>query len=195
MLYDPFSLFASSHHHRSQAFSAYSFFNIITMDLTNPIEGMQISSPFFNPIALLTDRSPQNKVLLNLTLLCPLCYVQKRLCVENGMGSVSGIWRRHNTLVNPFLYKTRILEQTMERNLPFFCWKYYFLFSNNNIVLQNSVLSQVDNADDDPEYFPDSASQASMDDFTVFSFARFSTVRSCCIWPLELLFVLSCQLG
>ena len=88
-----------------------------------------------------------------------------------------------------------IWEQTMERNLPFFCYKCFFLFSNNSIVSQNSVLSQVDNAGDDPEYFPDSASQASMDDFTVFSFARFSTVPSCCISPVELLFVLSCQLG
>ena len=80
MLYDPFSLLASSHH-RSQAFSASSFFNIITMELTNPIEGMQIFSPF-NPIAFLTDRSPQNKVLL--TLPCPkkpLCRKRYGFCV------------------------------------------------------------------------------------------------------------------
>ena len=57
----------------------------------------------------------------------------------------------------------------MERNLPFFVIFFFIQIT----VSQNSVLSQVDNADDDPEYFPDSASQASMDDFTVFSFARF----------------------
>ena len=67
------------------------------------------------------DCNPRTKYFWNY-------YVQKRLWVENGLGSVSGIWRRHRTRVNSLLYKAGTWEQTMERHLLFFVKNIFFVF-------------------------------------------------------------------
>ena len=119
MLGDPFSLFAP-YYYRSLVFPACDSFVIITMDLANSIQGLLIFPPFY-PITYWPTVHPRTKYFWDY-------YVQKRLCVENGMGSVSGIWRRHRTLVNSLLYKRKPGGADYGTTFALFLLKIFFLF-------------------------------------------------------------------